>query len=326
MSYTPDPVIEQYVIDPGTEDDTWGDLLNINLRRLAEAAHGIIIKDVTGLSAVTIDDTDFTGTESHKAGVFLQGAPSGGSVAITLPAGKQHAWWVYNFSSGSATFLPFGSAQSIAVPSGHKATFLVYGDNVWPFYESARIINQSGSVPMAAPLNMAGNAITNLPYPAASNNANAAPLNWVVDYVETRIAAVRAQERNILYPVGCAYINLVFPDNPATYLGFGTWAPWGGGTFLVSAGVHVDTNGTSLNLSGAAEKPAIGSYFTTLSQANLPPIAIPAKNPGDNAGGFGFLEATSAGGDGTVVVPVGSASPFSNMPPISVAYIWRRTA
>ena len=41
MTYVPDPIVEMYLIDPGTESDAWGDLLNINLRRGVEAAQGI---------------------------------------------------------------------------------------------------------------------------------------------------------------------------------------------------------------------------------------------------------------------------------------------
>lgn len=339
MTYTIGPAsgIELYRINPGTEEDTWGDLLNINQDRMVQAAQGVLTKDVAGVTSWTLDDTDFTGTESHYKSIFLFGFMSA-DLQIVFPLGKARAMRVINNtvtnlpgSPRTVTLKIVGDAgppgfNTIQMPHGDRVSFLLREDgSFWVEFQASKFIPTSGGF-LAGPLNANSQPITNLPYPTTEFSANAAPVQWVSDYVNLAITARLVAERNTLYPVGSCYIHLTNPANPATYLGFGTWVPWGGGTVMVCAGVGTDTNGESINLSGAADRPPIGTYFSRLTQANLPPVGVPACNPGDNTGGFDRLEASSAGGLGTVTVPLGSSAPFLNLPPISVAYVWRRTA
>lgn len=332
MTYTVGPTsgIELYRINPGTEEDTWGALLNINQDRLVQSAQGVLTKDVTGITSWTLDDTDFTGTESHYKAIFTFGTLSA-DLNIYFPLGKQRAFRMVNIASGALVNLkivgdggPTG-ANSIQLVSGDRLSALLREDgSFWVEFQASRFLEKFNPV-LTAPLNANSQPITNLPYPTVVD-ARAASMQWVADFVAASINANRVAEWNRIYPVGSCYIHLTDPANPATYLGFGTWVPWGGGTVMVCAGVGTDTNGESLNLSGAADRPAVGTYFSRLTQANLPPVSITACNPGDNAGGFGNLEASSAGGLGNVTVPLGSSAPFLNLPPISVAYVWRRTA
>lgn len=338
MTYTIglSPGIEFYRINPGTEEDTWGDLLNINQDRLVQAAQGVLTKDVTGVTSWTLDDTDFTGTESHYKAIFLFGTMSA-DLEILFPLGKQRAVRMVNFTTSNSSSAPRAVTLKIvgnAGPAGFNSIPLVHGDRIsfmlredgslWIEFQASKFLEKFNPV-LTAPLDANGQPITNLPYPSVIDG-RAAQMQWVVDYVNSAIATNRVAEWNRIYPVGSCYIHLTNAANPATYLGFGTWVPWGGGTVMVCAGIGTDTNGESINLSGAADRPPIGTYFSRLSQANLPPVNVETTNPGDNAGGFSFLEASSAGGHGITTIPLGSAAPFLNLPPISVAYVWRRTA
>lgn len=334
MTYVPDPIVEMYLIDPGTESDAWGDLLNINLRRGVESAHGITSKDVTGVTSWTLDDTDYTGTESHKKGIFLFGTMSA-NLDIFFPPGKQRTMRLFNNTESSDAGTPRTVTLKIAGGGGvapYNTVPLVHGERIsfmlredgtfWPEFRSSLMLPTSGGA-LAGPLNANGQAITNLPHPAALNY-NAAPVQWVADYIAAQIAVALTAERNRMYPVGTLYFNFATAANPATYLGFGTWVPWGGGTALVCAGIHTDTDGNAMNLSGASEKPPIGTFFSRLTQPNLPPITITTCNPGDNTGGFSFVEASGVGGLGSTTIALGTSAAFLNMMPISVVYVWRR--
>ena len=65
----------------------------------------------------------------------------------------------------------------------------------------------------------------------------------------------------LVYPVGSIYFNAAVATNPATLLGFGTWAAYGGGRVMV--GVHSSGTFDGLNETGGAETH-------TLSIAELP--------------------------------------------------------
>lgn len=334
MPYSPDPILELFIIDPLTEEDTWAVLLNTNQKRLAEAAHGIVLKDIApGTTSITLDDTDYTGTESHKAGIYLSGVMTA-NVEIVLPAGRQHSWKVFNNTSSSVpatprlvTFRVPNSSESVVLSHGEKTDFLVYGTSFWQFYSSKKTVLTDGSNKMLAPLDMGGQTIRNLPHPASAEVYDAAPIKWVADYIESRVSTIISSRIEALLPVGCLFSMGINPANPVVYFGFGTWVPWGGGTFRLCAGAHTDPQGTTRAYVGVGEKIAIGVYTNVLQQANLPPnIQIPTTTPNDNTGGNTYIEASGVGPSGTTTIALGSGVPILNEPPFSVEYVWRRVA
>jgi hypothetical protein len=78
-------------------------------------------------------------------------------------------------------------------------------------------------------------------------------------FVETALTA--ATINALVYPVGSIYFNAAVATNPATLLGFGTWAAYGGGRVMV--GVHSSGTFDGLNETGGAETH-------TLTTAEMP--------------------------------------------------------
>lgn len=83
---------------------------------------------------------------------------------------------------------------------------------------------------------------------------------------------------DLVYPIGTIYENAVNPNNPATYMGFGTWVLWGQGK--VVAGWNNDTtdpyfamNNNDLDVNGNPSHTAGGTGGTTsneLENAQIP--------------------------------------------------------
>ena len=94
MSSTPSTLMKLQLPDIGTEDDTWGDILNDNVfSRLEQAVHGEAAIAVLG-SNITLDDTQYLGTESHKSVLKLTGAQTA-DIDLVVPA-RTHNYIVLN--------------------------------------------------------------------------------------------------------------------------------------------------------------------------------------------------------------------------------------
>jgi hypothetical protein len=144
-------------------------------------------------------------------------------------------------------------------------------------------------------------------------------------FVTAAITAVKAA----LYPVGSIYTNAEVSTNPATLLGFGTWAAYAEGRVPVGKA----SSGTfdTLNATGGAETDA---HTLTLSE-------IPSHN--HNNGSYQYLllsngSATIADTDSTSGEPNlaqqgaiqaaggGQAHSHDILQPYIVVYMWKRTA
>lgn len=88
--------------------------------------------------------------------------------------------------------------------------------------EITNSLPRSGTAPMAGPLGMGGYKISNV---GAAVSASDAVIKSQLDAVSAAIQS--------LYPVGSVYINAGVATNPATLLGFGTWAAFGAGKVLI---------------------------------------------------------------------------------------------
>ena len=124
-----------------------------------------------------------------------------------------------------------------------------------------------------------------------------------------------------VYPVGSVYINATSSTNPATLLGFGTWAAFGAGRVPVG----IDASDSDFD---TAEETG-GAKTHTIAQTNLPDVNLNttksfkteegADNKGSSSGSGGAYETAviPLGGDGTAV---------NHMNPYIVVYMWKRTA
>ena len=121
------------------------------------------------------------------------------------------------------------------------------------------------------------------------------------------------------WPVGSVFVSTVATD-PATLMGFGTWAAFGTGRVLVGR----DTGQTEFD---TLEKTG-GAKAHTLSLDEIPAHAHTHDSP--NSPGLnrllGALPSVAAVSSGTATSTVGGGQAHNNLQPFIVVNFWRRTA
>ena len=121
----------------------------------------------------------------------------------------------------------------------------------------------------------------------------------------------------LVYPVGSIYFNAAVATNPATLLGFGTWAAYGGGRVMV--GVHSSGTFDGLNETGGAETH-------TMSVAEMPAhthsIEPGITGDGGATGSAGVRVTHSANNTSST----GGGGAHNNIQPYITVYMWKRTA
>ena len=129
------------------------------------------------------------------------------------------------------------------------------------------------------------------------------------------------------YPIGSIYMNASNSANPASLLGFGTWASFGAGRVLVGLD-STQSEFNSIGETGGAKTAAhtlttaeIPSHTHTIQGRNynisLHDIAGTVLEPYNTSHGSAQTPTTnSTGGD----------QPHNNMPPYLATYMWKRTA
>jgi hypothetical protein len=112
----------------GENTNTWGTKANAVFERLEQAIAGEAAITVT-TADVTLSDTDYTGTESHKAYISATGALTGNR-AIIVPA-RTKIYFVSNATTGAyALTVKTSGGTGIAVTQGKKAILYCDGTNV----------------------------------------------------------------------------------------------------------------------------------------------------------------------------------------------------
>lgn len=149
-----------------------------------------------------------------------------------------------------------------------------------------------------------------------------------------------------MYPVGSIYINASVSTNPATLLGFGTWAAFGAGKVVVgldSADALFDT----LEETGGSKDAVVVSHTHTATSTST--VTDPThthaspKNAAPNGGGAGICFAGDASGNAggyattasatgitvatsTTNTSTGVSGTNANVQPFIVVRMWKRTA
>jgi hypothetical protein len=125
-----------------------------------------------------------------------------------------------------------------------------------------------------------------------------------------------------IYPVGSIYINAAVTTNPATLLGFGTWAAFGSGRMMVGYDAS-DSDFDALQETGGAKTHTLTIDEIPSHNHNRPLGWKPAPNSTDVdiTGGNGVNPQTNMVTDNT-----GGGQAHSILNPYIVAYMWRRTA
>ena len=124
-----------------------------------------------------------------------------------------------------------------------------------------------------------------------------------------------------IYPVGSIYINAAVATNPATLLGFGTWAAFGAGRVMVGLDATDSDFDTAQETGGAKthtltidEIPAHTHTSTLRGNGENEEVDFPSAGDSTNPGRTMTTDATGGG------------SAHNNVQPYVVVYMWRRTA
>jgi len=121
----------------------------------------------------------------------------------------------------------------------------------------------------------------------------------------------------LVYPVGSIYFNAAVATNPATLLGFGTWAAYGGGRVMV--GVHSSGTFDGLNETGGAETH-------TLSVNELPSHTHSfADNTGTTNVSIDDIAHTITNRVTGTTGATGGGAAHNNIQPYITVYMWKRT-
>ena len=143
-------------------------------------------------------------------------------------------------------------------------------------------------------------------------------------FVQTALAA--------LHPVGSVYINANTATNPATLLGFGTWAAFGAGRVMVG----IDAGDTAFDTAGetggskdaivvshthSITDPGHAHSLTLMDDDNG--SGVNGATDGDNS--YSTLS-TSSATTGISISSTGTSGTNANLQPYVVVYMWKRTA
>lgn len=140
-----------------------------------------------------------------------------------------------------------------------------------------------------------------------------------------------------LYPVGSIYINAGVTTNPATLLGFGTWAAFGAGRVMVGLNGS-DTLFDGLEETGGSKDATViahthtGTTSTTGSHTHGVPASYVGSGLGSNGGYVGggdFSALTNSAGSHNhtfTTDSTGSSGTNANLQPYITVAMWKRTA
>ena len=123
-------------------------------------------------------------------------------------------------------------------------------------------------------------------------------------------------------PVEGGKADLSTPEKVAAYYGFGTWAAFGAGQFLLGVGGSYQAGNTG------------GEASHTLTRAELPNEKINVEVVFGGSSGASYYAVQNTGmvgsppnsADSAFTKPLGYGQDHNNMPPYITVYRWRRIA
>ena len=136
-------------------------------------------------------------------------------------------------------------------------------------------------------------------------------------FVQQEINAIPAVDLSSLYPVGSIYMNASNGTNPATLIGFGTWAAFGAGR------VPVGINSGDTDFDTAEETGGAKTHTLTVDEMPAHTHSVPNSGSQNNS----FDSGTTVGNDVTGTSgSAGGGQAHNNLQPYIVVYMWKRTA
>jgi hypothetical protein len=251
------------------------------------------------------------------------------------PAEKTYV--IYNASSYAATIYnstvignTTAAGAGVVIPAGKTMT--VWSDGTNFALQNTHLI---GTVVGNVTGNVTGDLNGNLTA-AAPTAPTASPGTNTTQIATTAFVTAALQAA---YPVGSIYINAGVTTNPATLLGFGTWAAFGAGRVMVGLDGS-DSLFDALEETGGSKDAIVVSHNHTASTDstgahthNLTDFATTETGDGRiTTGGttaFTGSIATSSAGTHSHTVTVnstGSSGTNANLQPYITVAMWKRTA
>jgi hypothetical protein len=129
----------------------------------------------------------------------------------------------------------------------------------------------------------------------------------------------------LAYPVGSIYMNASDATDPATLLGFGTWATFGAGK--VPVGIDATDNDFDIVGSGTNTNGTTGAKTITLDLTQIPAHNHSYVRKGPTTGGSTLGgDANSVGQFTSNTGSTGGGQSHDNLQPYIVVHMWTRTA
>jgi hypothetical protein len=347
------------LIGAGDQAGTWNTTTNSNLGTIIESA-------IAGYVSVSV-------TSANQAFTALDGAADqarNAVIALTTNTGanfnvyappQEKTYIIYNTTAFTATIFnstvignTTAAGAGITVPAGKK--LVVFSDATNFFTIEAA--NLTGVLPVVnggtgvTTSTGTGNTVLStsptlvtpiLGTPTSGTLDNCTSNTETLGTNNTQLATTAFVQAAIeaQHPVGSLYFNAANATNPATLLGFGTWAAFGAGRVLVGVG-----SGFSAGATGGSADAVVVSHNHTASSSVSDPSHAHGPQAGqfvytnaggiDSAGGGGFISGairgttTASASTGISVTTTNTAAGVSgtnaNLQPYIVVYVWNRTA
>ena len=274
----------------GASTNTWGGKINTNL----DTVDGIFVDNGTGTSV----------------GLKV-GSGKTLSVAGTLTSTGTATFSSIDVNGGAVDGTPIGAN------SASTGAFTTISTTGLATLNSATI---SGTTTLTT-VDINGGAIDGTTIGATTASTVAATTVTASGNVNTTGGELQINGTNVLekvYPVGSIYINASVSTNPATLLGFGTWAAFGAGRVMVG----LDSSDTDFD--SAEETGGAKTHTLTVNQI---PAHTHTLDTSDQPAGTGSLEVAGGSPVGTKLTQsTGGGQAHNNLQPYIVVYMWKRTA
>ena len=148
---------------------------------------------------------------------------------------------------------------------------------------------------------------------------------------------IAAAVKNELSPVGSIYTNSSVNTNPATLLGFGTWAAFAAGRVMVGFDSGNSLFDTAEETGGSADAITVSHSHTATSSVSDPGhthtysgVTAPSGSGDSTRAGVPTTRTTNAAFTGisvsTSISTEGSSGTNANYQPYITVYMWKRTA
>ena len=314
------------LIGTGDQSGAWGTTTNSNLGTLIEQA-------ISGYTTQAITD---------GADTVLVMSPGASAVArnmviectgtltaarnLVVPANKK-LYFIYNNTSGGfAVTVKVSGLTGVSVPNGKKLVLMNNGTDI-VVATNHMIGTLSGNVSgqLDGSLTSTTTAVTQ---PTTTSTTQVATTAFVQAVLQ------------VMHPVGSIYLNASDGTNPATLLGFGTWAAFGSGQMPVGYSSGDPLFGTA-GATGGSRDATLPTHTHTATSTVTDPghnHYLNHTNQGDAFGGTPSVSvqtgpnqkftSTSTTGVtvGTTLANAGTSATNANLPPYITVYMWKRTA